>query len=313
MANATANRLGQVQNAGAVDALFLKVFAGEVLEAFDTTVQTLDKHRVRDIASGKSASFPAIYKATTEYHAVGTEITGSNIPHNEIVVEVDDKLISHVFVGDVDEMKNHYNVRGPYAAELGHAVALAFDRNVSRTVLRSARGPALFTGDQGGSALTNANYGTDANVLIQGINDAKMTMDEKDVPVDTMAVYAMLKPAQWYLIANSDKNVNRDTGESSINRQILRTISDVQIIKSNAVRYGVDESGDTSVLAKYRVNQATTMGLVWTEAAAATVRLLNLQLEQGYDLRRQGDLMIAKLVVGSDPLRTKCAVELKTA
>jgi len=254
-----------------------------------------------------------VHKANTQYHTPGAEITGTAIPHNEIVVTVDDKLISDVFVDQVDELKNHYDVRAPYVAELGQAVALHFDRNVSATILRAARGPALFSGDQGGSALTNLDFDTDANVLIQGLNDAKQAMDEKDVPVDTSQVWAMMKPAQWYLIANSDKNINRDTGESSINRQELRTISDISIVKSNAVRFGNDDSANGDFLPKYQLDQSTTVASVWTEAAAATVRLLDLQIEQGYDIRRQGDLMIAKLVVGSDPLRTKCAVELKTA
>lgn len=48
---------GQVNNAGAVDALFLKVFAGEVLTAFREQNVALDRTVVRSIASGKSAQF----------------------------------------------------------------------------------------------------------------------------------------------------------------------------------------------------------------------------------------------------------------
>lgn len=35
--------------------LFLKVFSGEVITAFEENTVTLDKHTVRTIASGKSA------------------------------------------------------------------------------------------------------------------------------------------------------------------------------------------------------------------------------------------------------------------
>ena len=55
MANATAARIGQINQSGAVDALFLKVFAGEVLATFDRVNVMLDKHMVRTITSGKSA------------------------------------------------------------------------------------------------------------------------------------------------------------------------------------------------------------------------------------------------------------------
>lgn len=37
------------------NALFLKVYSGEVLTAFAETAVTADKHNVRTIASGKSA------------------------------------------------------------------------------------------------------------------------------------------------------------------------------------------------------------------------------------------------------------------
>ena len=55
MTNATVTRLGQVNAANAADALFLKVFSGEVLSSFERSAATLDKHFVRTISSGKSA------------------------------------------------------------------------------------------------------------------------------------------------------------------------------------------------------------------------------------------------------------------
>jgi hypothetical protein len=55
MSNATPSRFGAI-NAGAdKDALFLKVFSGEVLTAFEQKTAVLDKHQVRTISSGKSA------------------------------------------------------------------------------------------------------------------------------------------------------------------------------------------------------------------------------------------------------------------
>lgn len=52
MTTYTASRLGQVNAGGAADALFLKVFAGEVLAAFNTENKVMDKHMVRTIANG---------------------------------------------------------------------------------------------------------------------------------------------------------------------------------------------------------------------------------------------------------------------
>lgn len=55
MTAATVSRLGMVNAANAADALFLKVFSGEVLSSFERNAVTLDKHTVRTISSGKSA------------------------------------------------------------------------------------------------------------------------------------------------------------------------------------------------------------------------------------------------------------------
>ena len=55
MANATVSRIGQANQAGDEKALFLKVFSGEVLAAFEETNVFLGKTTVRTITSGKSA------------------------------------------------------------------------------------------------------------------------------------------------------------------------------------------------------------------------------------------------------------------
>lgn len=55
MANATVSNLGQINASGDTQALFLKVFSGEVLTTFHKKTQFLDKNMVRSISSGKSA------------------------------------------------------------------------------------------------------------------------------------------------------------------------------------------------------------------------------------------------------------------
>ena len=78
MSNAVAVQFGAANSAGARDALFLKVFGGEVMTAFEETNVMADKHIVRSIQHGKSAQFPATWKVSAAYHAVGTEIVGQN-------------------------------------------------------------------------------------------------------------------------------------------------------------------------------------------------------------------------------------------
>jgi len=55
MANATPLRVGSNNGGGDKDELFLKVYGGEVLSAFETANVSLDKQVIRTITSGKSA------------------------------------------------------------------------------------------------------------------------------------------------------------------------------------------------------------------------------------------------------------------
>lgn len=314
MANANANRHGQIQGAGATDALWLDVFGGEVLTAFETEVMLKDKHTIRQISEGRSARFPATFKVGTGYHTPGNEILGQKINSNEVTISIDDVLIADVFVPNVDELQAHFDVRSIYANELGQAMALAYDRNVARNIVRAARGAELFPGDGGGGAVTNANFASDANALFDGISQAKQSMEEADVPVDRFPVYAGFLPAQWYLMARSDKALNKDTGDGgSIARTVLKTVDEIEVVKSNALPFGQNDTANADIPADYRIDMSTTVGTVWTPQAAATLQLLDVQMESEYDMRRQGTLMLAKNLVGHGVLRSKCARELKTA
>lgn len=322
MSTSIPNFPGQNLEAGDTQALMLELFGGEVLTAFQTKVMFRDKHQVKTLANGKLFKFPAIWRTTVGYHVPGTEILGSKIPHTEITVSPDDKLVSSVFVDEIDEILNHFDLRAPYSDELGSALARAYDKNVQRTLIRAARGGALFAGDQGGSILTDAGFANDASKLFDGISLAKETMDSKDVDVTGQPVYASFGTALWYLMARSDKNLNRDTngGSASIKSHTLTTIDDVQIMKSNNTPFGqdsvatpVDAASGLTIPAKYRINATNTKGIVWTPYAAATAEVQGLSSQVVDQPEKQGTLMLARLTTGSDPLRTKCAVELRSA
>ena len=304
------------QLAGDPRALMLDLFGGEVITAFETSTLMRDKHQTKTLAKGKSFRFPAIWRATGGYHTPGTEIVGDRIPHTEIVVEPDDKLVSAVFVADIDELMNHYDIRQPYTKELGEFLARHFDANVMRAVILSARSGALFEGDQGGTGLENAALASDATALIDAFSAAKQAMDEKDVPVNSMPVHGLLRPAQWYLVARSDKNLNRDFngGVGSIRSMTLNTIDDIAVHKSNIASqvFGKDDSGNAEIPAVYRAKFGTTVGTIWTPYAACSAIVQDPSFQIVDQPEKQGTLLISRMMVGTRKLRSKCAVELRT-
>lgn len=316
MANSTPSRPGLKQGGADNTELMLDLFGGEVITAFGTKTIMRDKHMTKTLSKGKSFKFPAVWRATGGYHTPGVEITGDTIPHTELTVDPDDKLVSSVFVADIDELMNHYDVRAPYTTELGEFLARHYDGNVIRTLILAARSGALFTGDQGGTGLQDANFTTSATALIDGFSAGKQAMDEKDVPVESQAVHGLLKPAQWYLVARSDKNLNRDFngGVGSIRSMTLNTIDDIQVHKSNIASevFGADDSANTAIPAEYRAKFGTTVGLIWTPYAAASAIVQDVGFQIVDQPEKQGTLMISRMMVGTRKLRSKCAVELRT-
>lgn len=344
MANANVSRLGLVNNTGtAVDALFLKKFAGEVLSAFEEKNIMKGLHTIRTIQNGKSAQFPVTGKATANYHVVGDDILDgsnnggsgylNNIKHAERVISIDELLISPVFISNLDEAKNHYDVRSIYSSEIGNALANTFDKNVLKTVVAASRAAALIDHPAGGSvtvASGSSMAAVSANEIVDALFAAAQKLDENDVPEER---YCVLNPAGYYrLIADSANNrlsqLSRDFNDpnGSIAKGNIVEVAGIRILKSNhlpveqAAASAVtgqnndpfEEAGDESGRSGYESGAgfANTFGVVFNPAAVGTVKLMDLSLESEYQIQRQGHLMVAKYAMGHGVLRGSNAIEL---
>ena len=320
MANATASRLGVVNGAtptnfATENALFLKVFAGEVLTAFNETNVMKDLHTSRTISSGKSASFPVMGKTAAAYHTVGTPLLGTqNVNHNEIVINIDDLLVSDTFIANIDEAKNHYDVRAEYTRQMGAALAKEFDTRTMRVGLLAARSAATVSGGNGGSAVVSANARTSGADLAAAIFDAAQIRDEKDVPENERV--ALVKPEQYYNLVQTTDVINRDWGGAGVyaDGTVLR-VAGIQIVKTNNLPTTnvAAVSGENNT---YSGDFSNTAALVMQKQAIGTVKLMDLAVEQttgDFNIMYQGTLMAAKYAMGHGVLRPECAVEVKIA
>jgi len=311
MADFTPNRPGQVNGGGAADALFLKVFSGEVMKTFQETNVMKPLHRIRNIQNGKSAQFVAIGTAAALYHTPGAELGSGAILQNERTIQIDGVLLSRVFVANLDEAMSHYDIRGPYAEALGRALAKAYDQKTIQTAVLAARAATTVTGGFGGSALTNPAFASDGEALADGLFDAAQAMDEKDVP--TEGRFVIVKPAQYYALARSTKVINKDwDGSGSFAKGKVHSIAGIEIVQSNNLPTSVI-SNDGLETNTYGGTFTNTVGIVFQREAVGSVHLLDLAMEKEYSVRHQGTLMVAKMAVGHGILRPECAVELKTA
>jgi len=316
MSNATVSFLGKADNSGDDNALFLKVFSGEVLAAFARQNKMLGMTSVRTISQGKSAQFPAVGKTTAAYHTPGNEINGSVIKHNERVITIDDLLISDSFIAQLDEAKNHYDVRSIYSTEMGNALARTVDQHLLQLSILAAQAATTVNGENGGEVITDADAKTNAASLITSIFDAAQALDEKDVPETDR--FCVVPPATYYNIVENDKILNRDFGGANgvyAEGQVLK-VAGINIVKSNtAVSAFTDQSGASSTGENntYNGDFSNTAAVVFHKSAIGTVKLMDLAMESEYDIRRQGTLMVAKMALGHGILRPEAAVEIQTA
>jgi len=315
MSNATASRLGQVNSAGDVNSLFLKVFSGEVLSAFERENLMLNMTNVRSITSGKSAQFPITGTISSSYHTIGNEILGTAVNKNEKVINIDDMLLANAFVAELDELKNHYDVRSIYSKEMGQALAKTIDKNIlNLVVLASRASTANVTGGNIGDQIIDADANTNASSLKDSIFDAIQKLDENDVPSSDR--FIVVKPDQYYQLLNLDSVMSRDFSANAGDRAkgFITTIGGVPLVKSNtAVASFTDQSAVSTAGTNntYIGNFSTVQAVVFHKQAVGTVKLKDLVLETTYDPRRLGTLMTARMALGHGILRPECAVSIK--
>jgi hypothetical protein len=305
MADALPSRLGQANGAGSTDALFLKLFSGEVMTAFEIATVFMDRNMVRTIKNGRSAAFPIVGRATARYHTPGTEINGTAVLQNERVITIDDMLISDNFVAEIDELRNHYDVRRVFSKESGLALGYAFDRNCAQVGVLAARTASNLTGEPGGSVIAQASMNTTSSVLRAAVFSAAQALDERNVSDTDRCVF--VRPAQYYLLAQDTTVLNKDWGGAgSYSDGDVMRIAGVEIVKTNQLPSTLVNTGPTA----YQGDFTKTFGLVMHKAAIGTLKLLDVNTKISEDPRRLGWLIVSKMAVGHGVLRPACAVEL---
>jgi hypothetical protein len=342
------SRVGQINSAGNVDALFLKKFSGEILQTFDEANIFKPLHTVRTIENGKSAQFPVTGIATAKYHTPGQNIADSgnsylsDIKKNEKIITIDNMLLASTFLSNIDDMKNHYDIRSVYANELGKALAKRFDEALAKVFIAAAREttPGVTGGNTGGILDVSANaMGTGADSaddadntdptgaeLTAALFTAAQKLDQNDVPSDGR--FCVLRPQEYYklitggagTLAISTSAVNKDVGGlGSIASGSIPQIAGITIYKSNHIpNSNTVGTGDDDALNDpfgagngYNADFTNTIGLVSHPSAVGTVKLLDLATESEYQIERQGTLFVAKYAMGHGILRPECAIELQ--
>ena len=325
MANASPVSVGKVNAGGSEDALFLKVFAGEVLTSFERASKTQGADMERSISSGKSATFPVMGRVGASYHTAGAEITGSDVNHNEKVITINDLLISSVFLSNIEEAKNHWDVRSAYSQEIGRALAFTKDKHILQTIGQASLASANVSDSGYGAGATITNTGiasatdaTAANAMIDALFGAAKQLDANYVPSEGRKCFMRLE--EYYKLANATNAINVDfSGRGSIAEGKVVKIAGIELVPvahfvDSNVNSGVDQGSATAGGSNPQaVDLSNYVALVSHPSAVGTVKLMDLGVEKEYDIRRQGTLMVAKYAMGHGVLRPEAAVGIKEA
>ena len=241
---------------------------------------------------------------------------GQILQKNEKIITIDDLLISHSFISELDQAKAHFDYRNVYSKEMGEALANKVDQHLLQLVCLAARAAETTSGTGGGNEIVDADAATNADSLVASIFEASEDLDSNNVPESDR--FVVVSPNIYYNIVQSDKILNRDFGGANgvyADGTVLK-VAGMNIVKSNtATTAFANHSSDstTGTNNTYNVAAQATVAVCFHKSCVGTVKLKDLKMESDYDIRRQGTLLLGKLAYGHGILRPESAVEITTS
>ena len=310
---------GQNLSAGARDALFMKVFSGEVLTAFARNTVMMSRHQVRTIDQGKSASFAVMGRTRAKYLAPGNSLDDQRkkFEHAEKVIAIDGLLTADCLITDIDDAMNHYDVRVEYSRQLGEALAqsadcaiinelanmAAKDATVKENIPDNGTGAEKVQGtgkafefETGLDLSQSADYG---NKIIEGLLAARAAFTKNYVPLGDR--YCLLTPEGYSALikalmpdsANYQALFDPNSGK-------LQTICGFEVIE---VPHLLNDGVDGKHTLNKKLTTAKLQGIVFHRSAVGTVKLKDLAMERARRAEYQADQIIAKYAMGHGGLR----------
>lgn len=321
---------GSFATEAAASAIFLKVFAGEVLDAFDEYNIMSPLVTVRTISSGKEAQFPILGRAKAAGRLPSATATGTNlfqdsafanqIKSAEKVISVDGPITSALLLDEFDELRIHYDIRSMYATELGRAIAEEYDRRALIMAVLGARASSAITvaapdNDRGGTVLTDADFNTNGASAVATLFDAQRRLDDKFVPA--LNRHLVVSPQCYSNLAQQTDLLNRDwTGgrNGAFEDGTVLKVAGFQIHKSTHVpSLDNDPNTLTGTVNTYTGDFTTTVAVAFHQSGVGCVQLRGMSMESEYMIEYQSHGFVAKRICGLGFLRPEACVEIKTA
>ena len=331
------------------DDLWLPVYGGEVLAAFEEMTVAKNIVRSMTISSGNTMKFPMIHKMNAQRHLAGTELLGTDTETSERIITLDERpIVAHFDLDDVDQAMSHFETRSEIAKQAGRALARELDKNLLQLAVKASRETSKGVFEGGGyqadpSVLNNGAAWTNsalpatattawtkdsAGLLLHAIEDIVVAWDQRDVPQEER--YCIVPTDCWHRLRNIGlPPVGQFTAGTSTtigyNPFASGTLpqgvpSDADSSRAQALTYlGVNivrsnflPNGNdiTTGETKYAGDFTNTRAICIQKQAVGLLTLMGVQTETDRDVRRQTDFFMTKMLYGGGTLRPECAVEI---
>ena len=340
MANFTADRSGQINSSGgslaANRALYLKKFAGEVLQKLPQVMNTKGMVREKTLRNGKEYQFPYTGKITPAYHVPGAELAGQSTNNAEKVIALDDLMVVDRFTPKIDRWMAHFDDRAAYSAQMGEALGIAMENNIFLEAKIGAGQSSVVTGNGAdGKVIVNDKFkfdtGTPANAqtdveLLDAVKsackEAAQAFKEKNVPAGLKKVLYITWDVYFRLVNAVDTNgfslFNKDYASGSIEQGMVPPLFGIHIQGTNNIptadlsSVASPQTASTGIHFYHQADMTKTVGIIMCEGSVATVKAADISIEvDPYQARYKGQLVTADYMAGHGWLRPECLVELK--
>lgn len=326
-------------------ALGLKLFSGEVFNAFNDAVLTEGKVRTITVPDGAtSVQFIQTGTVTGGFHQAGTQITSQITKQQARTIALDDILYAATWWPMEYDLIGHVDTRAEYARQAGIVLANSKDTANFAELIKCARSAATIPGvTSAGSQISSdkfklsANSGADggaidetelAVALFNAIFAAAELYDTKNVPEGQR--YLALRPYHYHLLVRTIMSqgfalTNKDymSMPANINEATLPPIAGIQILKSNRVpSTNLTATGDAHggtpntqaavpVHTNHVVDCRKTIGIIWTPDSIGNAVRQGIATKAESQLDYLGDLVVSMTLMGVGVLRPEGAIELK--
>lgn len=329
--------------------LWLPIWSGEVLHAYDEYKSFEPMVTSKTISSGRVMEFPITGTVALKptWGAGEYLVGGEDAASTQFSVELDKRpMAAHFELDNVDLMITQWEYRQELARQAGQTLANARDKQIASFIAGAAVVGQLKNGASVVDPRTGLSFPAPAQLaagdsaetaleLLEAIEDFTVDCQENSVPVGQ--VYCAVTPRMFQQIrrlgvaetAAEAKNsqpmfggVAEAGGLGAGFQQGMNALSDslrymgVTIIKSNHLP-NVDYTSASIGEGRYNINGAAANSLVrsliWMPECVASLRKTGLVVDTEDDVRRNSTFTVASMMSGTGVLKPELAKIVVTA